>query len=104
MDLSYVKVIVLDEVDKLLSTHFMPVTVELFKYLPESKQVMMYSATFPKETTMKFSNEHMNNPVKINLMTEKDLTLIGLTQYYCYLEEKEKLHCLNTLFTKLQIN
>lgn len=65
---------------------------------------MMYSATFPKETTMKFSNSHLKNPVKINLMTEKDLTLIGLTQFYCYLEEKEKLHCLNTLFTKLQIN
>lgn len=28
----------------------------------------------------------------------------GLTQYYAYLEEKEKLHCLNTLFSKLDIN
>jgi ATP-dependent RNA helicase DDX6/DHH1 len=79
VDLSFVKVFVLDEVDKLLSTHFMPVTEELFRYLPEAKQVLMYSATFPKETTMKFSNAHMNNPVKINLMTDKDLTLIGLT-------------------------
>jgi len=33
-----------------------------------------------------------------------ELTLKGLTQYYAYLEEKEKLHCLNTLFTKLDIN
>lgn len=37
-------------------------------------------------------------------MTKNDLTLKGVTQYYAYLEEKEKLHCLNTLFSKLQIN
>jgi len=33
-----------------------------------------------------------------------DLTLKGVTQYYAYLEEREKLHCLNTLFSKLDIN
>jgi len=33
-----------------------------------------------------------------------ELTLKGLTQYYAFLEEKEKLHCLNTLFTKLDIS
>ena len=33
-----------------------------------------------------------------------ELTLKGVTQYYAYLEEKEKLHCLNTLFSKLDIN
>jgi len=35
VDLSHVQVIVLDEVDKLLSTHFMPVTEGLFEFLPE---------------------------------------------------------------------
>lgn len=33
-----------------------------------------------------------------------ELTLKGLTQYYAFLEEREKLHCLNTLFTKLDIS
>lgn len=33
-----------------------------------------------------------------------ELTLKGLTQYYAYLEEREKLHCLNTLFSKLDIS
>ena len=44
----------------------------------------------------------MPDPEYINLMDE--LTLKGVTQYYAYLEEKEKLHCLNTLFSKLDIN
>ena len=44
----------------------------------------------------------MSNPYEINLMDE--LTLRGITQYYCFVEEKQKVHCLNTLFSKLQIN
>lgn len=44
----------------------------------------------------------MENPYEINLMDE--LTLRGVTQYYAFVEEKQKVHCLNTLFSKLQIN
>lgn len=44
----------------------------------------------------------MKNPYEINLMDE--LTLRGITQYYVFVEEKQKVHCLNTLFSKLQIN
>ena len=44
----------------------------------------------------------MPSPYYIRLTDE--LTLKGLTQYYAYLEEKEKLHCLNTLFSKLDIS
>ena len=41
----------------------------------------------------------MNNPHEINLMDE--LTLRGVTQYYAYVEERQKVHCLNTLFSKV---
>lgn len=47
-------------------------------------------------------DKHMRNPYEINLMDE--LTLRGITQYYAFVEEKQKVHCLNTLFSKLQIN
>ncbi|GEQ69483.1 hypothetical protein JCM33374_g3155 [Metschnikowia sp. JCM 33374] len=33
-----------------------------------------------------------------------ELTLRGISQFYAFVEEKQKLHCLNTLFSKLQIN
>ena len=33
----------------------------------------------------------------------KTLTLEGITQYYAFVEERQKLHCLNTLFSKLQV-
>lgn len=41
----------------------------------------------------------MNSPYEINLMDE--LTLRGVTQYYAYVEERQKVHCLNTLFSKV---
>lgn len=41
----------------------------------------------------------MVQPYEINLMDE--LTLKGVTQYYAYVEESQKVHCLNTLFSKV---
>lgn len=46
--------------------------------------------------------KHLKNPHEINLMEE--LTLKGVTQYYAFVQERQKVHCLNTLFSKLQIN
>lgn len=104
VDLSTVKIVILDEVDKLLSTHFISVTEQLFGFLKEDVQVLLFSATFPKETTKEFQKKYVPNPKYINLMVHDEITLKGVTQYYAYIEEKEKLHCLNTLFSKLQIN
>ena len=32
-----------------------------------------------------------------------ELTLKGVTQYYAYVEERQKVHCLNTLFSKVHV-
>ena len=47
-------------------------------------------------------DKFLKKPYIINKMDE--LTLKGITQYYAFVEEKQKLHCLNTLFSKLNIN
>ncbi|KZV82419.1 DEAD-domain-containing protein [Exidia glandulosa HHB12029] len=100
-DLSECPVFVMDEADKLLSPEFAPVMEQLLAYLPPTRQVMLFSATFPI-IVKDFKDKHMKNPHEINLMDE--LTLRGVTQYYAYVEERQKVHCLNTLFSKLQIN
>lgn len=41
----------------------------------------------------------MRDAYEINLMEE--LTLRGVTQYYAFVEERQKVHCLNTLFSKV---
>lgn len=100
-DLSHCKILVLDEVDKLLSIDFKSIVAKIIEIMPTQKQIMLFSATYPQEIR-EFQQNYVENPQFINLMDE--LTLKGVTQYYAYLEEREKLHCLNTLFSKLDIN
>ncbi|VDM19823.1 unnamed protein product [Wuchereria bancrofti] len=100
-DMSHCTTLVLDEADKLLSQDFQGILDRVIKFLPPDRQIMLYSATFPL-TVATFMQKHMRNPYEINLMEE--LTLVGVTQYYAYVQEKQKVHCLNTLFRKLQIN
>ncbi|MCO5585339.1 hypothetical protein L7F22_039272 [Adiantum nelumboides] len=100
-DLSNCGTFVMDEADKLLSPEFTPVVEQLLALLPKERQVMLFSATFPI-IVKDFKDKHMVKPYEINLMDE--LTLQGVTQYYAFVEERQKVHCLNTLFSRLQIN
>ena len=114
--------LVLDEADKLLSQDFKGMLDKVISFLPAGRQILLYSATFPL-TVESFMRKHLNQvnnlpenilngtrhfiiyffqPYEINLMDE--LTLKGITQYYAFVQERQKVHCLNTLFSKLQIN
>jgi len=95
------KLLVLDEADKLLSQDFNRMLDKLISFLPTKRQILLYSATFPI-TVESFMKKHAIDPYKINLMDE--LTLKGVTQYYAFVQERQKVHCLNTLFSKLEIN
>mmetsp|Transcript_34452 Transcript_34452/g.42455 ORF Transcript_34452/g.42455 Transcript_34452/m.42455 type:complete len:488 (+) Transcript_34452:101-1564(+) len=100
-DLSKCQTVVMDEADKLLSPEFQPILENLLGLCHPDRQIMLFSATFPV-TVKGFKDKHIKNPYEINLMEE--LTLKGVTQYYAFVEERQKVHCLNTLFSKLEIN
>lgn len=100
-DLSSCSLFVMDEADKMLSPEFKRIIEQILSFLPEKRQSLLFSATFPL-TIQEFIARNLKNPYEINLMDE--LTLRGITNYYAYLEEQQKLHCLHTLFSKLQIN
>jgi len=100
-DLTKCQTIILDEADKLLSPEFQPLVEQIITYLPKDRQILLFSATFPV-TVKDFKDKFLRKPYEINLMDE--LTLKGVTQYYAFVEERQKVHCLNTLFSKLQIN
>lgn len=99
--LNHCNIAVMDEADKLLSPEFQPVIERLLSFLPSTRQICLYSATFPV-TVKQFKDKFLKKPYIINLMEE--LTLKGITQYYAFVEERQKVHCLNTLFSKLSIN
>lgn len=66
--------------------------------MPPTRQILMFSATFPV-TVKDFKDRFLQKPYIINLMDE--LTLKGITQFYAFVEERQKVHCLNTLFSKV---
>ena len=86
------------QADKLLSPEFQPSVEQLIRFLPQNRQILMFSATFPV-TVKDFKDRYLKKPYVINLMDE--LTLKGITQYYAFVEERQKVHCLNTLFSKV---
>lgn len=94
------KILVLDEADKLLSQDFKGMLDHVISRLPQKRQILLYSATFPL-TVKQFMEKHLKDPYEINLMEE--LTLKGVTQYYAFVQERQKVHCLNTLFSKVNI-
>merc|ERR1712113_525948 len=100
-NMSKCRMLVLDEADKLLSQDFKGMLDKVISFLPKERQILLYSATFPL-TVESFMRKHLKEPYEINLMDE--LTLKGITQYYAFVQERQKVHCLNTLFSKLQIN
>ena len=100
-DVNNCKILCLDEADKLLSQDFKGMLDRLISHLPEQRQILLYSATFPL-TVEHFMKKHMTEPYEVNLMDE--LTLKGITQYYAFVQDRQKVHCLNTLFYKLQVS
>jgi ATP-dependent RNA helicase DDX6/DHH1 len=107
-DFSDCPTFIMDEADKLLSPEFTPVIEQLLAFFPKERQILLYSATFPlvvksfmvyKPGISLTQDKHLNKPYEINLMEE--LTLRGVTQYYAFVEEKDKLPCLNSLFSKV---
>jgi ATP-dependent RNA helicase DDX6/DHH1 len=100
-DISKCTTVVMDEADKLLSPEFQPVLEQLLSRCAPERQICLFSATFPV-TVRGFKEKFMPRAHIINLMDE--LTLRGVSQFYAFVEERQKVHCLNTLFSKLDIN
>lgn len=101
LKLNNCKLFVMDEADKLLSPEFQVQIEKILKFCPDDRQIMCVSATFPK-AVKQFKDKWLPAAKEINLMDE--LTLKGVTQFYAYVDEKQKVQCLSTLFRKLEIN
>merc|ERR1719262_2032503 len=104
LDLSKLTHFVLDECDKCLEKLDMRRDVQqIFLETPKKKQVMMFSATMSTESRA-VCKKFMSDPHEISVDEESKLTLHGLLQYYCKLEEKEKNRKLNDLLDALEFN
>lgn len=92
----------LDEADEMLSRGFKDQIYDIFKFLPESVQVCLFSATMPLDV-LEVTQRFMREPVRI-LVKKDELTLEGIKQFYIAVEREEwKLETLCDLYETLTI-
>ncbi|KAI6224360.1 RNA helicase [Aphelenchoides fujianensis] len=104
LNLKNIKYFVLDECDKMIGEDDMRRDVQnLFKQTPTEKQVMMFSATLPKELRA-VAKKFMQQPLEVFVDDDAKLTLHGLQQYYVKLKENEKNKKLIELLDSLEFN
>jgi superfamily II DNA/RNA helicase len=95
---------VLDECDKMLDNDKMRQTVQsIFLKTKFEKQCMMFSATLSQDIRP-ICKKFMQDPMEVYVDDETKLTLHGLKQHYCRLEDKEKNRKLLALLDELEIN
>ncbi|AKD05317.1 DEAD/DEAH box helicase [Pontibacter korlensis] len=88
VQLSEVKVLVLDEADKMLSLGFKEEIEKIFSLLPQKRQNVLFSATLDEEVAFLVA-EILHNPVKIRIEEEAVVPdLINQTAYQVTAERK----------------
>eukprot|EP01103_Thecamoeba_quadrilineata_P019279 TRINITY_DN7733_c0_g1_i1.p1 TRINITY_DN7733_c0_g1~~TRINITY_DN7733_c0_g1_i1.p1 ORF type:complete len:763 (+),score=140.45 TRINITY_DN7733_c0_g1_i1:146-2290(+) len=86
LDLSKIKVTILDEVDELLSKNWKADIHQIFTSVPKHAQVGMFSATMPSGA-LEIAHEFVSNPVRI--LMKDELNLEGIEQFYINANSEE---------------
>lgn len=82
------RIIVLDESDEMLDMGFLDSIEEIFSYLPEEIQVLLFSATMPKPI-QELADKLLINPTKIKI-APAEVTNHDITQKYYVINENER--------------
>jgi ATP-dependent RNA helicase DeaD len=93
--LGTVKVIVLDEADRMLDMGFREDIDFILSRAPRERQMSLFSATID-DLTMDIAYRYMNNPEKI-LVSKDEIALPQITQLYMVVNPREKLDLLRNL-------
>jgi superfamily II DNA/RNA helicase len=83
LDLSHVKVLVLDEADEMLDLGFLPDVERILAKTPETRQTMLFSATMPG-AIVSLARTHMRHPVNIRAESAAENATVPATAQFIY--------------------
>lgn len=95
IDLSKVRVMVIDEADEMFDMGFAPDVESIIKKTSTDRQMMLFSATI-SEKIERLTKKYMKAPIKISL-TPDCVTVDKTKQYYYVVDEKTKFTSLNRI-------
>ncbi len=97
------KLVIIDEADEMLSYGFKEQIFNIFKYLNNTVQIALFSATLPTNI-YQITTKFMRNPIKISVKAES-LTLEGIKQYFVAVnDDREKFLTLKDLYQHISLS
>jgi ATP-dependent RNA helicase DeaD len=91
LSLKKVKILVLDEADRMLDMGFIDDIHKIISQTPKERQTMLFSATMPDEI-VRLAHRYLKNPAKIK--TQSQISKHLLKHYYYDVKQEEKLSLL----------
>ena len=98
------EIVVLDEADEMLDMGFLEEIKEIFEYIPQNRQTLLFSATMP-EPIKELANEILTNPQFISVVGEDESTTNNvIDQFYYVIEEAQRDEAIVKLLEAENIN
>lgn len=95
LSLDQLERLVLDEADEMLRMGFIEDVEWILEHTPEKRQVILFSATMPKEI-QHVAQRHTHEPLRISL-AKKDMTLPNIQQCYWMVQGMHKIDALTRI-------
>jgi len=102
LNLGSVKMVVLDEADRMLDMGFIEDIEFILSKTPYDRQTSLFSATI-EQSVMRVCNKYMKNPQKI-LVSKDEIALIQMKQYYTIVNQHGKFDTLCDIIRSRGVN